>query len=72
MDTALGFTTIFLLGLMFISVFKKHILIHFAIFFSAIGLMITYFQTLFEYKTFVVIALVGVCLYELYQMAKVG
>ena len=70
MESALGFTTIFMFGLMVISIFKKHILINFAIFALSIGVLANYFEAGYAGFMWVFIALVAICGYELYEMTK--
>lgn len=61
---------IFLLAFLFLSVFKKHILFNLAIFFLALGCLIAYFETGLGGFVFILVALISVCGYELYEMTK--
>jgi len=64
------FLAAFLLGFLAISIFKKHMLINLAIFFLALGCLATYFESGYAGFAFVLIALMAICGYELYEMTK--
>jgi len=70
MLTGLVFLTVFLMGFIAISIFKKHMLINLAIFMLAIGVLATYFEGGYSGFTWVFVALISICGFELYEMSK--
>jgi len=71
MLTGLVFTVVFMLGFLYLSIFKKHPLINTAIFFLATGCLVAYFKTGLDGLVYVLVAMIAVCGYELYEMTKV-
>ncbi len=70
MFVGMVFLGIFLLGFLAISIFKKHMLINLAIFFLAIGCIATYFESGYAGFTWIFVALIAICGFELYEMSK--